>query len=172
MTAENNETIYKLKFFSIQKAQTIFEVQLNFMPFVGRLKSSLYQLIHGHVYYNNDMIKIRYDLINSPKNYKYKEGELFDYYFGIFKFEKNSTRIRSNTPLDSIRYHKFVYVTQDSQCNSPRQIICLPYLHERRIYLNRIKDNTDYFYTCIETGNDEVKNYEANLAKAVQDVTP
>lgn len=90
------------------------------MPFVGRLKSSLYQLIHGHVYYNNDMIKIRYDLINSPKNYKYKESELFDYYFGIFKFDRQSTRIRSNTPLDSIRYHKFVYVTQDSQCNTPR----------------------------------------------------
>jgi len=102
------------------------------------------------------MIKIRYDLINSPKNYKYKESELFDYYFGIFKFDRQSTRIRSNTPLDSIRYHKFCYVTQDSQCNTPRQIICLPYLHERRIYLNRIKDNTDYFYTSIESSPQEV----------------
>jgi hypothetical protein len=42
LTAENNEIIYKLKFYSIPKADTIFEVQLTFMPFVGRLKSSLY----------------------------------------------------------------------------------------------------------------------------------
>lgn len=137
------------------------------MTFVGRLKSSLYQLIHGHVYYNNDMIKIRYDLINSPKNYKYREHELFDYYFGIFKFERPSTRIRSNTPLDSIRYHKFVYVTQDSMCNYPRQIIFLPYLHERRIYLNRIKDNTDYFYTSIDTPVSEEIKYEEELQARV-----
>lgn len=27
----------------------------------------------------------------------------------------------------------------------------LPYLHERRVYLNRKKDNTNYFYTSINT---------------------
>ena len=27
----------------------------------------------------------------------------------------------------------------------------LPYLHERKIYLNRIKSNTDYFYTNIQS---------------------
>jgi hypothetical protein len=48
-------------------------------------------------------------------------------------------------------------------CNSPRKIMCLPYLHERRIYLNRIKDNTDYFYTCIETPLSAQINYEENL---------
>lgn len=26
----------------------------------------------------------------------------------------------------------------------------MPYLHERKIYLNRIKKNTQYFYTSIE----------------------
>jgi hypothetical protein len=113
------------------------------------------------------MIKIRYDLINSPKNYKYKEHELFDYYFGIFKFELPSTRIRSNTPLDSIRYHKSVYVTQDSMCNAPKQIICLPYLHERKIYLNRVKDNTDYFYTSIDTTLKDYRLYHQNLLKSM-----
>ena len=27
----------------------------------------------------------------------------------------------------------------------------LPYLHERRVYLNRKKENTNYFYTTIDT---------------------
>ena len=31
----------------------------------------------------------------------------------------------------------------------------LPYLHEKRIYLNRLKLDTDYFYTSITTKNTE-----------------
>ena len=33
----------------------------------------------------------------------------------------------------------------------PKRVMITPYLHESRIYLNRIKINTDYFYTSIET---------------------
>lgn len=30
---------------------------------IGRLKSNLYNFTEGHIYYNNKVIKIRYDLI-------------------------------------------------------------------------------------------------------------
>jgi hypothetical protein len=30
---------------------------------IGRLKSGLFSLIDGHMYFSNDLIKIRYDLI-------------------------------------------------------------------------------------------------------------
>ena len=31
---------------------------------IGRLKSNLYNLVGGHIYYNNNVIKIRYDIID------------------------------------------------------------------------------------------------------------
>ena len=42
----------------------------------------------------------------------------------------------------------------------------LPYLHERKIHLNRLKNNTDYFYTSVETKpEDEEKYYDNLIAK-------
>lgn len=34
----------------------------------------------------------------------------------------------------------------------PRQLLILPYLHERKIYLNR-RHNTNQFYTLVDHGN-------------------
>jgi arginine/ornithine N-succinyltransferase beta subunit len=83
---------------------------------------------------------MRLDLINSSKNYKYREGDLFDFYYNVFDLGP-SIQIRSGTPMDSIRYHRFVYVTRDRQMEQSCMIMILPYLHERRIYLNRQLDN-------------------------------
>jgi hypothetical protein len=30
---------------------------------IGRLKSNLYNFVEGHIYYGNNVIKIRYDLL-------------------------------------------------------------------------------------------------------------
>jgi hypothetical protein len=54
-----------------------------------------------------------------------------------------------DTPLDSFQSHKFLYVMVNHFDLEPKQLMILPYLHERKIYLNRIKVNTDYFYTTI-----------------------
>jgi hypothetical protein len=32
----------------------------------------------------------------------------------------------------------------------PKRVMIMPYLHERKIFLNRIKKNTQYFYTSIQ----------------------
>ena len=108
---------------------------------IGRIKSGLYRLNEGHMYYGNNFVKIRLDLVNSPKSYKYKESEIFDFYGDILPLEE-SIKIRSDNPMDSIRYHRFIFVTTDSAYKQPVKIVMLPYLHERRIYLNRIKENT------------------------------
>jgi hypothetical protein len=38
-----------------------------------------------------------------------------------------------------------------------------PYLHERRIYLNRVKLNTQYFYTAVQTFKDQEDLYVESL---------
>lgn len=112
----------------------------------------------GHIYYDNNVIKIRYDLILSENNQMFKENEIFDYYFNIFILEKNK-RVLANTPLDSIKSHRFGYITLDLMNNGPRTLILLPYLHDHKIYLNRIKINTDYFYTSVETKSSDEEEY-------------
>ena len=50
----------------------------------GRLKTSLYTFIDGHFYYNNNCIKIRYDLLKQKNNARdYTEYEIFDYYDNV-----------------------------------------------------------------------------------------
>ena len=52
---------------------------------IGRLTSMLYCFVDGHIYYNNSVIKIRYDLLKG-KNAGIKdhgEYEVFDYYTDI-----------------------------------------------------------------------------------------
>jgi hypothetical protein len=105
--------------------------------------------VDGHIYYNNNVIKIRYDLFNN-KGIHYKENELFDYYFNIFELQKGE-RVRANTPLDSMRSHRFGYIISNKEIYSTLKIILMPYLHENKIYLNREKINTNYFYTSMET---------------------
>ena len=39
----------------------------------------------------------------------------------------------------------------------------LPYLHQRRVYLNRIKPNTHYFYTSIDTTFEEERKFNLCL---------
>lgn len=52
---------------------------------IGRLTSMLYCFVDGHIYYNNNVIKIRYDLLlkQDTKCADYGEYEVFDYYENI-----------------------------------------------------------------------------------------
>jgi len=48
---------------------------------IGRLTSMLYSFVDGHIYYNNNVIKIRYDLLESKTNQRnYGEAEIFNYF--------------------------------------------------------------------------------------------
>ena len=50
-----------------------------------------------------------------------------------------------------------------------KKLIILPYLHEKRIYLNRLKKKVEYFYTSVETTvQDQIKHN--NLLKEVYGV--
>ena len=83
-SGESDLTTTKMKIFDCAKNKTVFEVNLTNEIMIGRLKSGLYKLNRGHIYYNNSFIKMRLDLINSPQNYKYREMEFFDFYSNIF----------------------------------------------------------------------------------------
>lgn len=120
---------------------------------IGRLLSGNFAFADGHIYYSNNVIKIRYDLIEEAEKQGVcciSENEVFDFYTNIFDLKKGM-KIRSDSPLDSIKSHRFAYVMSDKTYQSPNVLKFLPYLHEGRIYLSRVKKNTEYFYTTMET---------------------
>ena len=79
--------------------------------------------------------------------------------------EPNET-VKASTPLDSFRSHRFGYVITSKEY-LPKKVMSTPYLHDKRIYLNRLKINTDYFYTSIES---EVKDNSVPCDRIVEDL--
>ena len=121
---------------------------------IGRLISGLYTIVDGHIYYSNNVVKIRYDLIDSNKRYRYNDDQIFDYYKDIFEIS-STEKIKSTTPIQSHEFHRFAYIIFDRELQKPKQILILPYLHDRKIYIKNHKKNTIYVYSSIETTLEE-----------------
>jgi hypothetical protein len=51
----------------------MYEHSLQNDDLIGRLKSGLFMVTNGHIYYKNNVIKIRYDLIERNKGIQYTE---------------------------------------------------------------------------------------------------
>ena len=51
------------------KGEIEYEAELHFKLLIGRLLSGLYTFVDGHIYYNNNVIKIRYDVIDSHNSH-------------------------------------------------------------------------------------------------------
>ena len=49
--------------YSFRREKVVFTMRVLSKELIGRLKSNLYNFVGGHIYYNNNVIKIRYDLI-------------------------------------------------------------------------------------------------------------
>ena len=95
------------------------------------------------------------------------DSQVFDLYEGIFDLESRY-KVKVGTPLDSKQAHRFAYIFEDKQKSQPYIIYLMPYLHDRRIYLNRIKKNTDYFYTSIETRVIDQVSYNNDLLQVAR----
>ena len=93
--------------------------------------------------------------------------EIFDFYFDIFQLKNNET-VKASTPIDSFRSHRFGYIIKNLKDLMPKRVMILPYLHDNRIYLNRVKMNTEYFYTSIESSiNDSICKSHHNIKQHI-----
>jgi len=70
-------TIYCLKHEKVIKNMLVENPEL-----IGRLKSNLYNFVGGHIYYNNNVIKIRYDVIENSEE-TFPENHVFDNYMNV-----------------------------------------------------------------------------------------
>ena len=102
--------VYTFQILDLATLKIELSIEIKNETLIGRLLSGLYTLLNGHLYYNNNVIKIRYDLVASANSYRYSEGDFFDYYFNIFELD-DDIRILSSTPLDAIRSHRLAYIS-------------------------------------------------------------
>ena len=58
----------KITLYDLAAKRIIYENEIQNPSLCGRLQSGLYTLVDGHIYFSNDVIKIRYDVINQTKN--------------------------------------------------------------------------------------------------------
>ena len=89
------------------------------------------------------------------------EDQLFDTYEDIFFMgnKKQIGKIQNGSPLDSKQSHRLGYIINDEQKKTCNTVMILPYLHERRIYLNKQQVNTEYLYNAIETPVKSINQY-------------
>lgn len=63
---EKNDHFFKI--YDLTTQDIVYQDNLHNKELVGRLKSGLYTFVQGHIYYKNNVIKIRYDLIEKYKD--------------------------------------------------------------------------------------------------------
>lgn len=92
----------------------------------------------GHMYFENQVFKIRYDLMMNIKSENIKQKYFIDKYTNILDLQKGE-QVMANMPKMSLICHKQFYITNNFKYKKPYKIIVLPYLHERKLYLNKMK---------------------------------
>lgn len=73
---------------------------------------------------------------------------MFDHYSNIIKLKHKNDFIASGTPLQTCLYNRLAYVIKNNESYKPDKIMILPYLHERRIYLNRRHQSNQFYTIC------------------------
>lgn len=54
-----------ITFYDLERSKKLHTIFVTDPEIIGRLKSNLYNFVEGHIYYNNKVIKVRYDLIET-----------------------------------------------------------------------------------------------------------
>lgn len=85
----SNPPFYTFKIFDITKGEMQFSIVIKDTELIGRLLSGLYTFVDGHIYYNNNVIKIRYDLLEHQTITNMTEKTIFNNYKNIFPLPKN-----------------------------------------------------------------------------------
>ena len=79
---------------------------------------------------------MRYDLINNHHSHNLTQHEIFDVYIDIFNMREGQ-RVKHGLPILSGRDHRMVFIFSDRTNLTPSVIMHVPFLHERKLYLNR-----------------------------------
>ena len=79
----------QLGVFDLETENIVLKFKLRDKEVIGRMKTNLYHLIGGHIYFNNRVIKVRYDLMLDP-TIDLSEEVFFDHYEKVLHLKNSS----------------------------------------------------------------------------------
>lgn len=138
----------------------ILETRLTSTDFIMKLKSNTYSFHNGYIYFRDSVVKIRYDLVNALEASSYTDKQFLDQYNDLFQLD--GELITTKSPISSWKSEKLAFLIIDPTSYRAKKILIMPFLHNRKLFLNRQKKNTEYFYTSIETLTQDVNDHSIN----------
>lgn len=137
----------RFKIVDTTKNEMVANFRVKDQNIIGKILSHNYTVIGGFIYFNNQVIKIRYDQILEKRSEILDSNLAFDQYDQILDL-KNGQEV-TVSPLVSRLLHRQAYMTRNFEFQKTYKVIVLPYLHERKIYMNKMKKNQEYFYVTL-----------------------
>ena len=131
--------------FDLEVEKFVLKFRLTDPEVIGRMKTNLYHFLGGHIYFNNRVIKVRYDLMSDP-TLDMNEEIFFDHYSEVLHLKNSNDVIQPGSPLIACMYNRLAYVVENIVDLAPRTLVIMPYLHERKVLLNW-RTTSDQFYT-------------------------
>lgn len=155
----------QLRIIDLSTQKCIFknEMTAQMSQVTGRMKSGDFVLHNGHMYFDNTVVKIRYDLIQKGifgAHEPLTDEQVFDIYDKILDLEHDES-IMISYPYQGWRSHKIIYVIHQNHKEFPsiykdddrfihKKVVIMPYLHERKIHVGRFKEDHQYFCLAID----------------------
>ena len=76
-----------LKIANCETGKVMIQLNVGDKEILGRIKSGLFILVDGHFYFNNQVFKIRYDLLEKEEGIVLNENNVFDKYNQLLDLE-------------------------------------------------------------------------------------
>lgn len=161
--------VFRLKLFDLKTSTVQINILLTKPEIIGIMTSGYYTFVNGHIYHNNHVIKMRYDLLeaNHQLHENLAQDEFFDLYENVFSL-RPGCRISSASLLNSLEAHRFAFLSEDTQNQLlPSLVRITPYLHERRVYLRQKAPNKRYFLTSLDIKTEDRQRYNQHLYEQI-----
>lgn len=79
---------------------------------VGRIKTQMFIFLDGHMYFNNEVYKFRYDNMVNTKETNVSEDKFIDKYNGLIDFRQGEEFL-SKMPIYCYQSHRQVYIVSN-----------------------------------------------------------
>lgn len=122
-------------------------------------------MVNGYIYYNNNVIKIRYDLLKDKNNTTdYQEDQIFDWYSNVLKVEQGLI-CETDMPIVEINSERLIYILKNPVDLAPKRLLLMPFLHNRNVLMKQLNPDHEYFSSVLnkrlhdENGNSTIVPY-------------
>lgn len=128
------------------------------------LLSGHLRLLDGHIFSQNQVIKVRYDLIG--KKPKINENDLFDFYSENLPLRKGM-KIASDAILICELRHRMAFIAEDVAYQKRCSVVrIMPFLAERRVYFD-VDSPGKYLIASMQMNTEQRTKYNSHTCKKV-----